>query len=276
MDFLELDLTVEAEFAEVLLAELAEIGYDSFLEKEEGLLAYITEDLFDDRALKLLMEKYAARVSLSYSLKKIRRENWNKAWEENFHPIDVAGKVYVRATFHDPAPPHFEHEIIIVPKMSFGTGHHETTSQMIALQLDIDHREKSVLDVGTGTGILAILARKLGAGRIHSFDIDEWSVTNGRENYQLNNTPDITIEQGTIRTQEPATYDIVLANINRNILLDEIALYATFTTDYLLVSGFYVQDVAEIQAAAESAGFKKVREVSKNHWAAVVFRKGSG
>ncbi len=273
MDFLELDLTVDAEFAEILLAELAEIGFDSFLEKEDGLLAYIGEELFDDRALKMLMEKYASRVPLSYGLKKVRRQNWNKEWEENFPPLDVNGKVYIRATFHDPAPPSFSHEIIIVPKMSFGTGHHETTSQMIELQMDIDHRGKSVLDVGTGTGILAIMAHQLGAARIHSFDIDEWSVENGRENYALNSTKDITISQGTIQSQEPAVYNIVLANINRNILLDEIPRYADFTSDYLLVSGFYVQDIPDIQSAAEASGFKKVREISKNNWAAVVFRK---
>lgn len=271
MDFFELDLNVDPDFAEILLAELAEIGFDSFLEKEDGLLAYITEELFDDRAFKMLMENYAARIPLSYGLKKIRRQNWNKEWEENFHPIEVAGKVYIRATFHDPG--NFEHEIIIVPKMSFGTGHHETTAQMIGLQLDIDHQQKSVLDVGTGTGILAIMAHKLGAGRIHSFDIDEWSVENGRENYALNGVPHITIEQGTISSQKPEVYDIVLANINRNILLEEIPVYAAFTRDYLLVSGFYEQDIPDIQAVAEAAGFKKVKQISKNNWAAVVFRK---
>ncbi len=273
MDFLELDLSVDTEFAEILLAELAEIGFDSFLEKEEGLLAYITEELFDEKAFKMLMENYAARIPLSYGLRKVKRQNWNKEWEENFHPIEVAGKVYIRATFHAPAPEIFEHEIIIVPKMSFGTGHHETTSQMIGLQLEVDHAGKSVLDVGTGTGILAIMAHKLGAERIHSFDIDEWSVENGRENYELNGMPHITIEQGTINSQKPEVYDIVLANINRNILLEEIPRYAAFTGSHLLVSGFYEQDIPDIQAVAEAAGFKKMKQISKNNWAAVVFRK---
>ena len=273
MDFFELDLNVDPDFAEILLAELAEIGFDSFLEKEDGLLAYIGEELFDDRAFKQLMENYAARIPLSYGLKKVKRQNWNKEWEENFHPIEVAGKVYIRATFHDPAPGHFEHEIIIVPKMSFGTGHHETTSQMIELQMEIDHRGKSVLDVGTGTGILAIMAHQLGASRIHSFDIDEWSVENGRENYELNGAPHISIEQGTISSQKEEVYDVVLANITRNILLEEIPRYADFTGNYLLVSGFYEQDIPDIQAVAEAAGFKKVKQISKNNWAAVVFRK---
>jgi ribosomal protein L11 methyltransferase len=273
MEFYEIDLTIESDFAEVLLAELAEIGFDSFLDKEDGLLAYITEDLFDERALKDLMERYASKTSLSYSLKKIKKQNWNKEWEDNFHPIDVVGKVYIRADFHAAAADSYSHEIIVVPKMSFGTGHHETTAQMIELQLDIDHKAKSVLDVGTGTGILAIMAHKLGAARIHSFDIDEWSVENGEENYQLNGIDNITIEKGTIDTQKPEVFDIVLANINRNILLDEIPKYAEFTGDYLLVSGFYEHDIADIHAVAEKSGFKKVKHISKNNWAAVVFRK---
>ena len=273
MEFYEIDLTVDSDFAEVLLAELAEIGFDSFLDKEDGLLAYITDDLFDERALKDLMERYASKTSLSYGLKKIKKQNWNKEWEDNFHPIDVAGKVYIRADFHAAAADTYLHEIIVVPKMSFGTGHHETTSQMIELQLDIDHKSKSVLDVGTGTGILAIMAKKLGANRIHSFDIDEWSVENGAENYQLNGIDSITIEKGTIDTQKTEVFDIVLANINRNILLEEIPKYAQFTSDYLLVSGFYENDIEDIHAIAEKSGFKKVKHISKNNWAAVVFRK---
>lgn len=273
MDFFELDLHIDSDFAEILVAELAEIGFDSFIDKEEGLLAYIPEELLEVQSLKLLMEKYAERAPLHYSLTKVVRQNWNKEWESNFHPIEVEDKVYIRATFHDPAPAHFAHEILIVPKMSFGTGHHETTAQMIALQLEIDHKGKSVLDVGTGTGILAIMAKQLGAAEVHSFDIDEWSVENGRENYELNGVPEISIVQGTIQDEKVKVYDLVLANINRNILLDEIPLYAKFTSDYLLVSGFYEHDVEDIAAMALEQGFKKVKQISKNNWAAVVFRK---
>lgn len=273
MDFFELDLSIDADFAEILVAELAEVGFDSFVDKEDGIIAYIPEELFQEQDVKLLLEKYASKVSLHYSISKVERQNWNKEWESNFHPIEVEGKVYIRASFHDPAPSSYSHEIIIVPKMSFGTGHHETTSQMIALQLDIDHKGKSVLDVGTGTGILAIMAKQLGAADVHSFDIDEWSVENGKENYELNGVEDITIDQGTIRTQNIKEYDIVLANINRNILLDEIPEYARFSKDYLLVSGFYTHDIQDIEKVAAENGFKKVKEISKNNWAAVVFRK---
>ena len=144
---------------------------------------------------------------------------------------------------------------------------------MMELQLEIDHNQKSVLDVGTGTGILAILAAKLGATKIHSFDIDEWSVENTVENIQLNDTDLITIELGTIDSQKTEVYDIVLANINRNILLEEIPKYATFTRDYLLLSGFYEHDITDIQQKAEDNGLKKIKHISKNNWAAVVFKK---
>jgi ribosomal protein L11 methyltransferase len=144
---------------------------------------------------------------------------------------------------------------------------------MMELQLDIDHTEKAVLDVGTGTGILAILAAKLGATKVHAFDIDEWSVENTIENIQLNGTDLVTIELGTINTQKKEVYDIVLANINRNILLDEIPKYATFTSEYLLLSGFYEHDIADIQQKAEACGLKKIKHISKNNWAAVVFKK---
>lgn len=273
MDYIELDLTVDSDFAEILLAELAEVGFDSFVDKEDGLMAYIEENIFEEEAFKAVIDKYSDKTELSFELRKVEKQNWNKEWEENFQPIDVAGKVFIRATFHEPATANYEHEIIIVPKMSFGTGHHETTSQVIELQMKIDHKEKSVLDVGTGTGILAIMAHKLGANKIHSFDIDEWSVENGAENYALNNASMISIEQGTIDTQKHEVYDIVLANINRNILLDEIPKYAKFSSDYLVVSGFYEHDIADIEAMAVSQGFKKVKQISKNNWAAVVFRK---
>jgi ribosomal protein L11 methyltransferase len=275
MDYFELSLTVEPEFSEILMAELAEIGFDSFVETEDGLQAYVLENEFQEHELKLLMENYAVKTPLSYSLKKIEKQNWNEEWESNFSPIEVLDKVYIRATFHKPAQDYYEHEIIITPKMSFGTGHHETTSQMMALQLEIDHQNKSVLDIGTGTGILAILAAKLGANKVHAFDIDEWSVENTIENIALNGTDLVSIELGTIDSQKPIEYDIVLANINRNILLAEIPKYATFTKEYLLLSGFYEQDIADIQQKAEESGFKKIKHISKNNWAAVVFKKHS-
>ena len=269
--FIEIDVDVDETFSEIIMAELAELGFDSFMDKEDGLLGYIDGDLFQDLAVKQVFETYAARTNLHYSFKKVERENWNSQWESNFSPISVDDKIYVRATFHEPS--NFPIEIIITPKMSFGTGHHETTHQVMSLQLGIDHGDKTLLDVGTGTGILAVLAIKLGAKSVHAFDIDEWSVENTLENIALNNTPTISVSQGTIHDQQPAKYDIVLANINRNILLDEIPTYVTFMKPggHLFVSGFYEIDALDITAKASEVGLKLVHQKSKNKWAAIVF-----
>lgn len=273
MEYFEINLKVETAFAEILLAEMSAIGFDSFVETDDGLLAYIEKDHFDQAELDALINEYQNSTHLEYIIKPVAKQNWNKEWESHFSPIDVEGKVYIRATFHDPAPANYLHEIVIVPKMSFGTGHHETTSQMITLQMDINHKGKSVLDVGTGTGILAIMAHKLGATKIHAFDIDEWSVENGEENFHLNGTDNISIDQSTIDKQNDDKYDIVLANINRNVLLNEIPKYAERCNDYLIVSGFYNKDLEAILSVAEPSGFKKVKHISKNDWAAVVFSK---
>ncbi len=274
MNYYEANIEVEEDYAEILIAELAEIGFDSFLETDNGILAYIEESLFNDAIFKQLMEKYANKTTLFYQLKQIPKENWNEEWEKNFQPIEIGDRILVRADFHL-SQPDFEHEIIITPKMSFGTGHHETTSQVMQLQLGIDHKNKSVLDVGTGTGILAILAEKLGASYIRAFDIDEWSVENTIENTALNFCENISVEQGTINEEEIKIYDIVLANINRNILLTEIPTYSKFlkTEGVLVISGFYEKDIADIEAVAITHNLKKIRQSSKMEWAAVVFSK---
>ncbi len=275
MSYIELTLQIEPDFSDILVAELAEIGFDSFIDTSDGIQAYVLSSDFNDNLLKQLMENYANKTAISYSLKKIEKQNWNKEWESNFSPISVVDKVYIRATFHEPADDSYAHEIIITPKMSFGTGHHETTSQVLELQLEIDHSNKSVLDVGTGTGILAILASKLGAKHITAFDIDEWSVENTLENIGLNNTPNIKVEKGTIETQNSALYDIVLANINRNILLTEIPIYEKFMREkaFLILSGFYATDVEDIESKAISCGLKIIKKISKNNWSAVVLSK---
>ena len=275
MDYLEVSLVVENDdFCEILVAELSEIGFDSFLDTESGIDAYVTEELFDEQAFKQLLEEYAIKTAISYSLKKIEKKNWNEEWESNFSPIKVGKDVYVRADFHE-ADNSFLHNIIITPKMSFGTGHHETTSMVMELQLEIDHQQKNVLDVGTGTGILAILASKLGAKNVKSFDIDEWSVTNTLENIEINAVEDVSVRLGTINDEPHAHYEIVLANINRNILLSEIPVYASYLAagGVLVVSGFYEHDIADIQQVAEEAQLEKVKHLHKNQWAAVVFKK---
>jgi len=273
MDYIELSLQTDTDFVEIIMAELAELGFESFVETDEGLEAYIQEDLFKDLAIKQMLETYAERTAISYTFKKIARQNWNEEWEKNFQPIQIGQQIYVRADFHEPQPD-FPYEIIITPKMSFGTGHHETTSMVMEHQLNIVHNNKSVLDVGTGTGILAVLASKLGANKISAFDIDEWSVENTIENIQLNHAENIAVRLGTIEDEPEAKYDIVLANINRNILLSQIPAYVSFLKQGgdLVISGFYENDIADIQAVAEAAGLKKIAQLSKNNWAAIVFK----
>ncbi len=273
MDYIELTLQADADFVEILMAELAELGFESFVETDDGLEAYVQEEIFDDMAVKQMLESYASRTGISYQFKKIVRQNWNAEWEKNFQPIQIGEQIFVRADFHEPKPD-FPYEIIITPKMSFGTGHHETTSMVMEHQLTIDHTGKKVLDVGTGTGILAVLASKLGAGHISAFDIDEWSVENTIENIKLNGAENISVRQGTIEDEPQAIYEIVLANINRNILISQIPAYVKFMAPgaELVVSGFYEKDIADIEKVAESVGLKKIAQLSKNNWAAVVFK----
>ncbi len=274
MNFLEVDIEIDPDFAEIIIAELAEIGFDSFLETDKGVLGYVEEGNFNDADFKQLMETYAARTSLIYSLKGIQKQNWNEEWEKNFEPIEINDQIIVRSTFHQ-AQPKYKYEIIITPKMSFGTGHHETTAQVMDLQLSLDHQQKKVLDVGTGTGILAILAEKLGATYIRAFDIDEWSVENTIENTALNTCNCIEVAQGTIQDEKINDYDIVLANINRNILIAEIGIYAKFLKPkgHLIISGFYEKDIEDITSEAALNNLKKMKSTSKKEWAAVVFTK---
>ncbi len=275
MSYIELSLQINEDFSEILMAELSNLGFESFVENEEGLLAYIQTDLFDDFATKSMLEEYANKTPIVYTFKEIAKQNWNEEWEKNFQPIEIANDIYVRADFHAPPQHPFRHEIIITPKMSFGTGHHETTSMVMEHQLSINHSGKKVLDVGTGTGILAILAEKLGANHVSAFDIDEWSVENTLENLQLNHTSKISVRLGTIENEQSDLFDIVLANINRNILLQQIPEYYNFMQlgAVLVISGFYESDIADIQSLAESVGLKKVAQLSKNQWASVVFSK---
>ncbi|MER0440610.1 50S ribosomal protein L11 methyltransferase [Emticicia sp. W12TSBA100-4] len=273
MSYIELSLQIDLDFNEIMMAELAELGFETFVETEDGLEAYVQEELFEDLAVKNMLEIYAERTPISYAFKHIAKQNWNEEWEKNFQPISIGNDIYVRADFHEPQP-NYLYEIIITPKMSFGTGHHETTSMVMEHQLTISHQDKKVLDVGTGTGILAVLAEKLGAKYVSAFDIDEWSVENTIENIALNNTSKIAVRLGTIEDEPQDKYEIVLANINRNILLQQIPAYATFMAEgaSLIISGFYEADIADIQVVAESVGLKKVAQLSKNQWASVVFK----
>ena len=258
------------------MAELGEIGYETFTEETDGLNAYITEDLFSETALDEIMERYLPMTPIRYSYKTLEKKNWNEEWEKNYEPIIAAnGRVRVRASFHE-ADPNIQYDLLINPKMSFGTGHHETTSMVLGLQMNVNHEGKKVLDVGCGTGILAILASKLGASQVVGFDIEEWAAENSRENCQLNDCQNITIRQGTIEDEPTEQYDIILANINRNILMRDIPKYVVFmkpAPSQLVVSGFYQHDIEDIENVAKEAGLVKVQTDNKNNWAAVVFER---
>lgn len=274
MDYLEFKIKCLDEFREILIAELSEIGFDSFLETEEGLEAYTLEEDLDRDAFDAVIAQYQEQGKLSISEGKMPKVNWNEEWEKNYDPIPVDDLVYVRASFH-PSVPGFRHEIVINPKMSFGTGHHATTFQMLRHQGQIDHVGRRVLDVGSGTGILAIMADILGAKEVEAFDIDDWCVDNGNENFDLNQVK-TRMGLGTIREVDPqGPFDIILANINKNVLLDEMSIYADLLVDkgYLLLSGIYTQDVQDLIECATPLGLKLINEGSKDNWAALILQK---
>jgi ribosomal protein L11 methyltransferase len=275
MQYLEFKFSCKDSFREILIAELAEVGYDSFLETDEGFDAYIQEDLFDRNAYHQVIDQYQDAASLQVTEAIMPKVNWNEEWEKNYDPIEVGDQVYVRASFHQTRP-EFRYEILINPKMSFGTGHHATTFLMLSHQLTIDHAGKRVLDIGAGTGILAIMAHQLGAGHIEAFDIDEWCVENGNENFDLNGMSGVRMGMGTVREVKPqGEFDIVLANINKNVLLDEMEVYATLvkSNGYLLLSGFYEHDVLDIAEKAFQFGFVEKEVQSKDDWAALILEK---
>ena len=275
MDFIQINVHCDPPFRDILTAEMGYLAYDSFVETEVGFEAYISEDKFSHPGLQSLFNDYRKQTRIWYELKKIPKVNWNEEWEKNYDPILVDDKIYVRATFHE-AKPTYPYEIIITPKMSFGTGHHETTHQLLALQLEVDHKEKKVLDVGSGTGILAIMAAKLGASSVAATDIDDWCVDNSLENFALNAVEPAFVEKGVIRTLGlKDQYDIIIANINTNVLLDEIAVYATLLVDqgYLFLSGFYETDLPQILEMTTKHNLKEVKHTTRKNWVGLILQK---
>lgn len=283
MNYIELQLRVSPDYTDILTAELAELGFESFVETDEGLNAYIAEPDFKEGDIQEIIAKYAGQTAIAYEVSSLEKRNWNAEWERDYESIEVANQVRVRASFHE-LDARFRYDIVINPKMSFGTGHHETTAMMLEQQLGLDFAGKTVLDVGSGTGILAILAAKMGAKAVLAFDIEEWAVDNARENAELNGCPQITVFQGTIDSLNPpdkildwtpAVFDIVLANINRNVLLREIPVYTDLlkTNGYLLVSGFYEHDAPDIQQKAVEAGLIPVKGMAIRKWTSLVFQK---
>jgi ribosomal protein L11 methyltransferase len=276
MNYLKIKINLSPEFHEILIAELNEKGYDSFEEKEDGIDAYISESAYSGLDLSAISEKYKELFTFTFKGEKLENKNWNEEWEKNFQPVIIADQCIVRASFHQP-PKAYKHDIIINPKMSFGTGHHETTSMMIENQLGINHKNKQVMDAGSGTGILAIMASKLGAAHVSAFDVEEWAFENLKENISLNGCHNIFTALGDIESISLPlpVYDIILANINKNVLMAEIPSYAGRLQPggILVLSGFYKDDCSDLLKVSEKHGLKKSGENEKNRWASLILKK---
>jgi ribosomal protein L11 methyltransferase len=277
MYYTRLSVNCNPDFSEILIAELAEAGFETFQENENGFEAYVEDDRYDAEILQSVKEKYSAMTSLDFSFDKIEKKNWNEEWEKNYEPIIVDDQCLIRADFHR-IEKKYPHEIIITPKMSFGTGHHQTTYLMVKAQMQIDHKNKRVMDAGCGTAILSIMASKLGAREVEAFDIDEWSVINGNENIGINGFDNINLQQGKITEVElQDKFDIILANINKNVLLEEIRIYSTYLSPsgLLLLSGFYTNDIADLLNEAEKYKLKEVKRDERERWASLLLTSHS-
>jgi ribosomal protein L11 methyltransferase len=252
---------------DALVYELGEIGFESFETTADTLLAYIQQTLFDAESLNQC-------VSLPYQIEEMPDKNWNEEWEKHFfQPIVIGNECVIHSTFHTDVPS-AKYDIIIDPKMSFGTGHHATTSNMIAWILDDDMADKTVLDMGCGTGVLGILAKKKGAKSVLAIDIDPWCFDNAKESAELNQT-DIEVQLGDASLLAGKNFEVILANINRNILLNDMHAYVACLPSggVLYMSGFYTEDIPVIAACATELGLTQVGVKEQNNWVAVKFIK---
>lgn len=258
---------------EILIAELGFAGFESFVETEEGVTAYIQKEEWHTSILDVIQILNSDEFEITYTSEEIEQTNWNAEWEKNFNPIVVDNLVTVRAPFHD--KPNTEFDIIIEPKMSFGTGHHETTHMMIQHILKNDFTNKSVLDMGCGTGVLAILAEMKGAKPIDAIDYDNWCYINSLENVERNQCKQITVLEGDASLLPGRSYDIVIANINRNILLNDLQTYVDTLNEkaLLFLSGFYNDDIPIIEKECNKYGLKLVETLERNNWVALKFEK---
>ena len=274
MDFIQVNFNIEPYeeyIADVLAAELGELGYDTFVPTENGLEAFISSDVFDEIELKNLLANFVFETSIDYKVTKIESKNWNEEWEKHyFEPIIIDNECVIHSSFHKNIP-EAKYDIVIDPKMSFGTGHHETTSLVIGELLKMDLEGKKVLDMGCGTSVLAILAAMRGATDLLAIDIDSWCVENSVENIALNKISGIDVKQGGAELLANEHFDIILANINRNILLADMEYYAAClsTNGQLYMSGFYSEDIPLIEAEANKNGLNLISSKLKNNWAVV-------
>ena len=259
--------------SEILIAELGETAFESFIETETGVSAFVQKDLWTEDILNDIYILENPEFKIKYTFEEIEQVNWNEEWEKNFSPIDVDGICHVRAPFHEAT--NATYEIVIEPKMSFGTGHHETTHMVIQHLLELDVTDKKTMDMGCGTAILAILAEMKGAQPIDAIDIDNWCYLNSIENAERNNCKHISVYEGEASLLVGKKYDIIIANINRNILLNDMQQYVDCLNEngILFLSGFYTEDIQVISESCTSKGLMYVKQFERNNWVALKFVK---
>jgi ribosomal protein L11 methyltransferase len=276
MEYIEVSISgISGEYTDILIAELSESGFESFSEDDGGgLNAYIPSSSFDIMSAANFLEERSSLLGFSYHVSRIPQQNWNAVWESCYLPVLISGRCMIRAPFHEPDPS-AEFDLVIEPKMSFGTAHHETTRLMIETILDTDLRGMKVLDMGCGTAVLAVLAAKMGAKQVVAVDNDEWAFENALENTARNNEEGICVIRGDAATVPAGDYNIILANINRNVLLDDMITYYSLLREggLMILSGFYSEDNGIIIEKAGSLGFRHTGLRELNNWVVATFTK---
>ena len=267
MNYIQIAITAEKQIQELLIAQLTEIGFDGFEETDTILKAFIQEELFNLTSVTKILVTY----NLSFQQITIPKQNWNEVWESNFSPVIIDDFVGIRANFHQNQQ-NVEYEIVITPKMSFGTGHHATTFSVIQLMREVDFKNKIVFDFGTGTGILAILAEKLGASKVLAVDNDDWCIENATENCTINNCQTIDIHKVT-NAQSTLQFQIVIANINKNIILENLQFLqnSLASNGVIILSGLLAEDEADILKAVQSLNWHHQKTIQKGMWIAMLF-----
>lgn len=267
------EVTPKEPATEILIAELGELGFESFVENDNGVIAYVQKEEWNSEVLDNVFVLNSEEFSIQYDFKEIEQTNWNEEWEKNFNPIQVDDLVSIRAPFHE--NPNLPYDIVIEPKMSFGTGHHETTHMMVQHLINLDVEGKKVLDMGCGTGILAIFAEMKGAQPIDAIDIDPWCYENSLENVERNNCKHISVYEGEASLLEGRNYDVIIANINRNILLNDMKTYTDCLNEegVLLLSGFYSEDIPVIDNEVSKYGLTLKNTIKRNNWVALQYQK---